>query len=87
MKVVTGVLMVGVPCPFQKHRGWNEHFAHLTDSRQRVTANCQVKVEVSACLREKQKDMFDGLNHPVSPPFCIIPPFHMTNFKPVLKPF
>ena len=62
---ITGVLTVGVPCPFRTHRGSNDHFAHLARSGERVSAKCRVKVEGSL-LRRKQKNLFDGLSHPVS---------------------
>ena len=61
---ITGVLTVGVPC--QGHKGSNDHFAHLVRSGDRMCATCPVK-EKGFILKKKQKDLFHGLNCPVSP--------------------
>lgn len=66
MEDATGVLTVGLPCPFQAHNRSNDHFAHLARSGERVCAICQVKDEGST-LSKKQNELFHGLNHPVSP--------------------
>ena len=63
---ITGVLTVGVPCPLWAHRGSNDHFAHLVRSGDRMCATCTVK-EKGFILKKKQKDLFHGLNCPVSP--------------------
>ena len=65
VKDTTGVLTVGVPCPFWAHKGLNDHFAHLARFGERICATCQVK-EKESDLDWKQKELFDRLNHPVS---------------------
>ena len=63
---ITGVLTVGVICPFWAHRGLNNHFARLARSGERICAKCRVKEERHT-LKSKQRKLFDGLSHPVSP--------------------
>ena len=63
---ITGVLTVGVTCPIWAHRGLNDHFAHLARSGERVCVICRVK-EKGCTLKSRQKELFDRLNHPVSP--------------------
>ena len=66
VKDTTGVLTVGVPCSFWAHRGLNDHFAHLARSGEGVCVTCRVK-EKGYTLNRRQRKLFDGLNHPVSP--------------------
>ena len=68
VKDTTGVLTVGVPCP--SHKRLNDHFAHLVSSGDRIGATCQVKVK-GCTLKWRQRKLFDGLCHFVSPStFC-----------------
>ena len=70
VKDTTGILTVGVPCSLPEHKGSNDHFAHLIRFGHRVLATCRVKLE-DFVLREEQRELFDGLNHSVSPPCCV----------------
>ena len=62
----TGVLSVGVPCPFANHNNTQSHFAFLEVSGREPCAQCLEKMQARR-LTPEQKLLFHSLTHPVSP--------------------
>ena len=62
----TGVLCVGVPCPFANHVDTDSHFAFLEVSGREPCVQCLEKMQATP-LTPEQKILFDSLRHPVSP--------------------
>ena len=62
----TGVLCVGVPCPFANHVDTDSHFAFLEVSGREPCVQCLEKMQATP-LTPEQKVLFDSLRHLVSP--------------------